>query len=60
MAGDSGYHHGDQVGIGRQGRLMRLAGWIDIDSRLTVWFGMFTMYYTDCCWISRWDAPGPY
>jgi DNA mismatch repair protein MSH5 len=24
------------AGLGRQGRLMRLAGWIDLDSRLTV------------------------
>ncbi|KAG0649696.1 hypothetical protein D0Z07_3763 [Hyphodiscus hymeniophilus] len=27
---------GEQQGMGRQGRLMRLAGWIDLDSRLTV------------------------
>jgi DNA mismatch repair protein MSH5 len=27
----------DLAGLGRQGRLMRLAGWIDLDSRLTVW-----------------------
>jgi DNA mismatch repair protein MSH5 len=28
----------DQVSMSRQGRLMRLAGWIDLDSRLTVCF----------------------
>lgn len=27
---------GGHGGNGRQGRLMRLAGWIDLDSRLTV------------------------
>jgi len=26
----------NQNGIGRQGRLIRLAGWIDLDSKLTV------------------------
>ena len=30
--------YADQGGVGRQGKLMRLAGWIDLDSRLTVNF----------------------
>lgn len=32
---------GDQVGMGRQRRLMRLAGSVDLDSRLTVCFRPF-------------------
>lgn len=37
-AGDEliGDGYADQGGIGRQGKLMRLAGWIDLDSRVTV------------------------
>lgn len=34
MAGEA--IRGEHGGTGRQGRLMRLAGWIDLDSSLTV------------------------
>jgi DNA mismatch repair protein MSH5 len=43
LAGDP-YGHGDHGGMGRQGRLMRLAGRVDLDSRLTVCFGTSPMY----------------
>jgi DNA mismatch repair protein MSH5 len=33
--GAYGQGHNDS-GVGRQGRLVRLAGWMDLDSRLTV------------------------
>jgi hypothetical protein len=32
LVGDAGYRQG-----GRQGQLMKLAGWIDLDSKLTVY-----------------------
>ena len=35
LTGDDGY---GQAVMGRQGRLMRMAGWIDVESRLTVDF----------------------
>lgn len=36
FAGDRNHDQTELSGAGRQGRLMRLAGWVDLDSRLSV------------------------
>jgi hypothetical protein len=36
MPGGAVYGQPAQASVGRQGRLMRLASWIDLDSKLTV------------------------
>jgi DNA mismatch repair protein MSH5 len=46
----SGAAHGQghiDSGVGRQGKLMRLAGWMDLDSRLTV--RLFPYSYHQLC-----------
>ena len=53
------YGNGDYGLTGRQGRLLRLAGWIDLDSKLTVCFGAFIYisanhYIGRMCWSRTW------
>jgi DNA mismatch repair protein MSH5 len=38
LIGDAAYGQAAQGGTGRKGRLIRLAGWIDLDSKLTAGF----------------------
>ena len=59
LAGDP-YGQGDQGCMGRQGRLMRLASSIDLNSRLTVCFSLCpeckhaNHYLGRVCWSHTW------